>query len=441
MALRTTPERRQSFYVRHIRGETYEAIAESEKVSKECVRYWCRRQRDGGGYETTYRQGPRGWLSHFAPRVRYCVLRLRLEHPRWGPGRILLALQKRPSLKGVPLPSQASVGRYVYKWEKLRRPASHQVKRERPRQPTEVYEVWQVDFKVDIALEDGTCVHLHTVCDPVGEVCIGAHVVAVQKADTRSKRVEFPAVRETLRRCFDQWEALPTAIQTDGESTLVTHVADPFPSDFDQWLAGLGIEHRVTRAGKPTDNAEVERCHRTLNDYAIIGNEHLPVQKLQAVLDEAVIDHALVFPSRAEGCSGRSPGEAHPELFYPRRTYRAEQELAIFDLARVDAFLSTFTWTRKVNKTGQICIGGHHQYYQVGRAYARQQVMVRFDPADRHFVFYLPATGEDENRHEIGRRPARHLEIEDITGFSPWPTDMIPQQLSFLQLLFEGVNC
>ena len=82
MSLRTTPKQRQSFYVRHIRGETYAAIAESENVSKECVRYWCRRQRDGGGYETTYRRESGGWLSHFEPRVRYCVLRLRVEHPR-----------------------------------------------------------------------------------------------------------------------------------------------------------------------------------------------------------------------------------------------------------------------------------------------------------------------------------------------------------------------
>ena len=75
MPLHTVPRQRQSFYVRHIRGETYAAIAESEDVSKECVRYWCRRQRDGGGYETAYRRGPCGWLSQFDRGVRYCVLR------------------------------------------------------------------------------------------------------------------------------------------------------------------------------------------------------------------------------------------------------------------------------------------------------------------------------------------------------------------------------
>jgi transposase InsO family protein len=313
--------------------------------------------------------------------------------------------------------------------------------RERPRQPIEVFELWQIDFKVDIVLQNGTHVYLYTVCDPVGEVCIGAEVFAVQKVRTRTKRVEFRLVRAMLRRCFDQWGALPAAIQTDGESTLVSQVEDPFPSAFALWLAGLGIEHVVTRPGKPTDNAEVERFHRTFNDYAIIGNEKLSVKELQAVLDEAVIDHALELPSRAENCAGRPPGEAHPELFNPPRSYRKEHELAVFDLECVDAFLSNFTWTRKVGKTGQICLGGHHKYYSVGRAYACQSVLVRFDPTDRHFVFYLPASDENEELEEIGRRPARDLEIEDITGLALWPQDMVPQQLSLPLVLCEEVNC
>ncbi len=54
MIQRTSIQQRHSFYVRHIRGETYREIAESEHVSKECVRYWCRRQRDGGTCQSQY---------------------------------------------------------------------------------------------------------------------------------------------------------------------------------------------------------------------------------------------------------------------------------------------------------------------------------------------------------------------------------------------------
>ena len=186
----------------------------------------------------------------------------------------------------------------------------------------------------------------------------------------------------------------------------------------------------------------IERCHRTVNDYAIVGNEHHPVADLQSILDDAVVEMAIDLPSRAEGCAGRTPAEAHPELFESRRHFRAELELALFNLQCVDAFLSTFTWTRKANKTGQICIGGQRQRYSVGRAYAQQDVGVRFDPADRHFVFYWPKPEQVDQAQdalqEVGRRPARNLDVEDLTGLATWPDGLLPQQLPLPLCFVEG---
>jgi hypothetical protein len=111
--------------------------------------------------------------------------------------------------------------------------------------------------------------------------------------------------------------------------------------------------------------------------------------------------------------------------------------LALFDLKRVDNYLATFTWERKVGKTGQITIGGRHQRYSVGRAYAGQQVLVRFDPTDRHFVFFDP----NQPKKEIGRRPARGLDVADITGLAEWPAGLGIQQLPLPFSVLEGVNC
>jgi len=342
----------------------------------------------------------------------------------------------------LELPSRAQIGRYLHQWERFRRKPKEPGEDARPDPPTEVHQRWQVDFKVNIALQEGTTVDLHTVRDPVGEACIGAVVHVTQHVNTRMKRVSMEDVRATLRRCFAYWNTLPDEVQTDGESTLVTSVEDGFPSDFTLWLTGLGIKHLVIRSGMPTDNAEVERCHRTINDYAIVGNEHLPVGKLQSILDEAVEDWIHHLPSQAEGCAGRTPAEAHPELFQKRRPFSAERELADFRLERVDAFLTTFTWSRKVNKTGQICLGGHHQYYSVGRAYARKDVWVRFDPSDRCFVFHLPdptrKNPELKHLHEIGRCYARNLEVEDLTGLATWPSSLVPQQLPLPLCFVEG---
>ena len=437
MARRTNPEERCRFYKRHLRGETYQEIADSEGVSKECVRHWCRRQRDGGGCRTTYRREPAGLLSRSHPLIRYCVLRLRLEHPRWGPNRIREKLKKRPSLQGLALPSESSIGRYVRQWPKLCRDRKEKPRRKRPKEPTEVHQRWQIDFKLEIALAGGTLVNLQTIRDPFGEACIGAFVFPAGKAGRKGKRVTFEQLRAGLRACFARWGTLPDEIQTDGESIFIGKPQDTFPSRFTLWLVGLGITHLVIRPARPTDNAEVERCHRTLNDYAIVGNEDVDIVHLQRILDEAVHELAFELPSRAEGCGGVPPVLAHPELLQPRRPFEAEHELALFDIKRVDRYLATFTWERKVGKTGQITIGGHHQRYSVGRAYQHQQILVRFDLTDRHFVFF----DSNQPEQEIGRRPARNLDIADITGLAEWPVGLGIQQLPLPLLISEGVRC
>jgi transposase InsO family protein len=288
----------------------------------------------------------------------------------------------------LALPSVAQIGRYLHQWPRFHRKPKKKRPDGRPNPPTQVHQRHQLDFKINIALQNGICVDLHTVCDPVGEASLGAVLHVTEQVHTRTKRVSLEDARLTLRRSWDAWGTLPDEVQTDGEPTLVAQSGDNLPSIFTLWLVGLGVKHLVTRARTPTDNAEVERWHRTINEYAIIGNEKHPVAALQSILDEAVLELAFDLSSRAEGCAGRTPMEAHPELLEPKRPFRAEHELALFDLRRVDAFLSTFTWTRRVSKTGQISIGGQHEYYSVGRAYARQEVLVRFDPTDRHFVFY-----------------------------------------------------
>jgi len=311
------------------------------------------------------------------------------------------------------------------------------VQRERLKQPLRVHQRWQIDFKLEIPLKDGSLVNLCTIRDPVGEACIGAFLFPAGQAGKRGRRVNFEEVRSALRTCFARWGTLPEEVQTDNEVVFAGKPQDTFPSQFTLWLRGLGIAHLMIRSGKPKDNAEVERCHRTISDYAIVGNEDADQGRLQGILDEAVYELCYELSSRAEGCGGKPPICAHPELLQPRRPFQPEHELALFDLHAVDAYLATFTWQRRVGKTGQVTIGGRHQYYSVGRTYARRMVLVRFDPDDRHFAFF----DIDDPDTEIGRRPARGLGVEDLTGLAVWPLGLGPQQLSFPLPISEGVNC
>ena len=68
----------------------------------------------------------------------------------------------------------------------------------------------------------------------------------------------------------------------------------------------------------------------------------------------------------------------------PRRQYQASQERMLFDLQRVDAYLSQWTWRRQVDSTGKISLANRN--HLVGRPYRGQIVKVRFDFQSREFV-------------------------------------------------------
>jgi hypothetical protein len=286
-----------------------------------------------------------------------------------------------------------------------------------------------MDFKVAIPY-DNQWLHLHTVRDPVSSVYIGAFLFVVPRA---SSQVSFEQVRLTLRRCFQQWGTLPERIQTDGEASLINlhHVQFPFPTPFILWLTGLGIAHVVIHC--VTQNAEVERCHRSIWDYVLSGARLPPMPQRQALLDQALYELNHELASRAHGCHGRPPLTAHPEALQPVRSYRRSHELLLFSLPKVDAYLSTLTWQRQVTVNGTIQLGGQANRYSVGRAYAQQIVSVRFDPTDRHFVFYTTS----EPPEIIRRLPAKHLTAAHLTGLTTNCASLGPQQLP-LPCLLEG---
>lgn len=427
MSTRTTVEQRATFIVRHTAGETFAEIATAYGVSRNCVRYWWRRYRRGEGLQSHYVRQRQGLLTRFAPVVRYVILRLRLAHPQWGPSRIQYHLQHRSSLTGTKLPRATQIGRYLHQWPRFHRQRKRTpTPKERRPGPTQVHQCWQVDFKMGIALGDGTLVNLHTVHDPVGDVCITACVTAAGQVGHKPRRVRLDELQRTLRTGFVRWQTLPEEVQTDSEAIFAGNVTERFPSRFTLWLTGLGIRHHTIRPGKPTDNAEVERNHRTLNEYTVQGQAAGSLAELETRLEQAWYELAFALPSHAHDCAGRPPVVAHPALLQPPRPYQAHLEWSLFELQRVDHFLAQFTWSRKVTASGQVSLGGQHHYSSVGRPYANQQVFARFDPTDRHFIFSLA----DDPWQTIARRPARHLDAADILALNREP-QQLPLDLKF----------
>jgi len=193
----------------------------------------------------------------------------------------------------------------------------------------------------------------------------------------RRRKVTWREVQKALRETFKEW-GLPERLQTDKELVFEGHPADLYPSRFQQWLAGLGIQFERTRPGRPQDQGRVERSHRTLSGFVCSVAERRDLSRFQAALTRNRHLYNHKFPSRARGCHRQPPLQAHPEALIPLRPYQPESEWHLFSLERVAQLLADKELIRKVNATGQISLGG--RLYYVGRKYSGQQVRLRFDP-------------------------------------------------------------
>jgi len=273
-----------------------------------------------------------------------------------------------------------------------------------------------------LPLADDHRASICTLRDPVGAAILVSQAFDVT-GGTRGRRLSWQEVRGVIRSAFARWDTLPDTLQTDNEVCLGGQPSDPMPSQLTLWLIGLGVEHRFIRPNTPTDQAQIERTHRTLDGFVGLPDRRLDLEQLQQRLDIEREQHNRFFPSRASDCAGRPPVMAHPELLRPRRPYRLECERQLFDEQRVYDYLATIDLERKVSSTGQIQLRGRSR--AVGRAYAGQSVIVQCDSQTHDWVVNL-ADGS-----YVKRLPIDGLDVTTLTGITDMPrADLPPIQLT-----------
>lgn len=418
LQLLTEAERELIYQAKH-QGKSLQEIAEELNASFSCVRKWWRRARKEGlkGLQDRPRGRPKkGTLSQFDPRVAQVALTLKQRHPRWGADRILVEMRQMTELQGLVLPSRSRLAVFL----KERCPGCVAPRKRRSSPPsappsaTAVHQIWQLDHQENYRLSDSTVVTVCNVRDPFGGAIIASCAFAVQTAK-HWRKLTWQEVQQVLRKGFTEWGTLPDIVMTDNELSLAGSPTDPFPSPLTLWLRGLGVVHRCIRPHHPTDQAHVERTHRTLGDWTLDEESLASLGHLQEALDRERRMYNECFPSRAGDCAGRPPLIAHPELLQPRRPYHPEWEWALFEIQRVYDYLATFTFERKVSASGQVSLG--RQMYSVGRAWAGRHILARLDPHRREWVFYLKGE-EGKTAQEIARRTLKKLDAETVTGLS-----------------------
>lgn len=387
----TTHAERIEMVERHLAGETLQEIADSLQLNRYTVRKWWRiyRQKGWVGIEPKAMGPPQvGALGHYDPMVKYVALRLKRKHPRWGMSVLRLHMQRRPSLQGLRIPGETALWNYVHQFgSRLTMPRRLQTTRPalKPIRANEPHACWEIDFKGDERVSGcGIVVAPFAVTDETSGVSL-ARIIHVLVAKGNREGLTMRLVQKDLRQIFTKW-GLPDAIRMDRDSILVGSTRLEWPSILILWLLGLGIQPVINRAYRPTDNAQVERSHRTWKGDVLIGEGYDDAEAIQIASDQCLEDRCFHLPSRRRGCNGLPPALAFPNLTQPRRPYHSELERGIFDLEPVDAYLAQWQWQRIVDSSAKISLGGCT--YRVGKPYQRKIVKLKFDPATRDVVCF-----------------------------------------------------
>lgn len=397
--------------VRRTAGATYRCIAQDLGCAYETVRKHARRQRD---HQVPRARGrpAHGILSTYPSELVDRAVSSKQAHPHWGPANVRLELSRHTGLALSNLPSRARLSAlFKARCPEAVQPHHHQHYSERPvPKAGYVHQRWQMDAKEKIPMNDQAVTTVLNVRDPVSAVMIASQAFLTTTAQG-ARKLTLPEVQGVLRTAFTQW-GCPLEIQTDHEDVYVGASTSDFPSRFTLWLLGLNIQHVTSRSHRPTDQAQVERNHRTLGDMTWKDETFAQVIELQAALDDRRQRYNTDLPVKAADCDGQPPLSVHPTAHFSGRPFCPELEWSLFDLNRVDTFLAQQVWIRHVGEQGQVGIGSYHYY--LGRDYAFQTVTVHFQLVTRTFRFELA-----DGTH-LADMSARGLDQADLIGYAPF---------------------
>jgi putative transposase len=244
---------------------SFTTLCESFGISRKTGYKWLHRYEELGPRGLEERQSVAGTQTNALGDEQVdAIVRLRREHPTWGPKKLRARLEVLGTC--MPLPAVSTMGA-VLKRHGLVRP-----RRRRAHCPRELTgltagerpnDVWCVDFKGDFVLGDRTKCYPLTITDFESRYLIAC--IALPSTNDA-------LVREMFMRVFREF-GLPEYIRSDN--------GVPFSSTGIGGLTGLsiawiklGITPERIAAGHPEQNGRHERMHKTLKAEATLPPQH-----------------------------------------------------------------------------------------------------------------------------------------------------------------------
>lgn len=275
------------------------------------------------------------------------VLRLRREHPRWGPRTLREVLRRDRPEKAWPAASTIAA---MLDREGL---TSRRPKRRRVAPYTQPFaaiarpnDSWCADFKGWFLTGDGQRIDPLTITDAYSRYLLRCQAVA--KTDTEQTKAIFEAA-------FREY-GLPRTIRTDNGVPFASRAIAGL-SRLSLWWMKLGIVPERIEAGHPEQNGRHERMHRTLKEATALPPaanrraQQRAFDRFRREYNEVRPHQALAMrtPSQLYKASWRSYPERVPEAEYgSAMQVRRVQKHGEFEWKHHHVFLSEVLWGERI---------------------------------------------------------------------------------------------
>ena len=241
-----------------------EYLRDSLSFTELCQRYHISRKT---GYKWIARyeaEGPAGLVDrsrrpHSSPEqthelVRLAIIEARRRHPSWGAKKLLKLLERKDPHPHWP--SRWTVCE-ILKREGLVREKTRRRKVGHPGKPSSIItapnQLWCVDFKGQFKTRDGRYCYPLTVTDRYSRYLLGCQ--GLLSTETRG-------AKEVFKDLFKKY-GLPAATRSDNGTPFASTALGRL-SELSVWWIQLGIRPELIEPGKPQQNGQHERMHRTL---------------------------------------------------------------------------------------------------------------------------------------------------------------------------------
>lgn len=310
----------------------FSALCRQFGITRRTGYKWLERYRQGETLENQSR------APYFRPRqtsaeTEELILSVRINHPTWGPRKILRHLVDKGNV-GLPVPSTIASILKRNGFVTPEQSACHiPFKRFEKDAPNDL---WQMDFKGHFAMMDGNRCHPLTMKDDHSRnlLCLDAY-----------ENEKWTSVKSSLDRVFREY-GLPNSILCDNGAPWGDNQGGYTP--FELWMMQMDVLPIHGRPLHPQTQGKEERFHRTLNEDVL---KRIPIQNL--------IHAQEVFDAyRVEFNTERPHGALNLDV--PAKHYRKSSRMMPKELTEPE--YDTGKTLRKVNCKGYISVQRHRYY-------------------------------------------------------------------------------